>query len=195
MAHGLSRSSSPGDNTWRTTWPSAWSLVASSAQLWLTPCKDVETRIKRLGERARKLCPTESATMRRDPLRDEWKKAHDTGSCLGRWPAQKIGIQPQKDQVRRGPQRKQGIPVPGQRCSWRGKLKAKGHTQIQQGKDRAEEYGVGQAAALTASLAIPTKICGDYQAQNHQGCSAVGPRRGGGGGWRKPLARSRLTRG
>ncbi|WP_226939960.1 phage tail tape measure protein [Pseudomonas aylmerensis] len=46
-------------------------------------------------------------------------------------------------------------------------LKALGHTQIKQGKDGLKS-SLGQATALSAAVAIPTKISGDYQAQMRQ---------------------------
>ena len=130
--------------------------------------KDVETRIKRLGEqgtKARVLQSTIGDTIR---LRDEWKKAHDTGAASADGLLKKLesNLKTLKDQ---------GVEVRNLRKEYQSlgsvargaELKAKGHTQIQQGKDGLKST-VGQAAALTASLAIPTKVSGDYQAQIRQ---------------------------
>lgn len=130
--------------------------------------KDVEGRIKKLGEtgtKARVLQSTIGDTVR---LRDEWKKAHDTGSASADGLLRKLesNLKTLKEQ---------GIEVRNLRKEYQSlgqvaraaELKALGHTQIQQGKDGMKN-SLGKAAALTASLAIPTKVSGDYQAQIRQ---------------------------
>lgn len=130
--------------------------------------KDVEGRIKKLSEqgtKARVLQSTIGDTVR---LRDEWKKAHDTGSASADGLLRKLesNLRTLKEQgIEVGKLRKEYQAL-GQVA--RGtELKALGHTQIQQGKEGMKS-SLGQAAALTATLAIPTKVSGDYQAQIRQ---------------------------
>jgi hypothetical protein len=130
--------------------------------------KDVEGRIKKLGEtgtKARVLQSTIGDTVR---LRDEWKKAHDTGSASADGLLRKLesNLKTLKEQ---------GIEVRNLRKEYQSlgqiarsaELKALGHTQIQQGKEGMKN-SLGKATALAASLAIPTKVSGDYQAQMRQ---------------------------
>jgi len=130
--------------------------------------KDVEGRIKKLGEtgtKARVLQSTIGDTIR---LRDEWKKAHDTGAASA-------GDLLKKLENNLKTLKEQGIEVGKLRKEYQAlgqvargaELKALGHTQIQQGKEGMKN-SLGKAAALTASLAIPTKVSGDYQAQIRQ---------------------------
>lgn len=130
--------------------------------------KDVEGRIKKLSEqgtKARVLQSTIGDTVR---LRDEWKKAHDTGSASAAGMLQKLesNLKTLKEQgIEVGKLRKEYQAL-GQ-IARGAELKALGHTQIQQGKEGIKS-SLGQAAALTATLAIPTKVSGDYQAQIRQ---------------------------
>ncbi|NVZ38817.1 phage tail tape measure protein [Pseudomonas sp. 21615526] len=130
--------------------------------------KDVEGRIKKLsdqGTKARVLQNTIGDTIR---LRDEWKKAHDTGSASADGLLKKLesNLRTLKDQ---------GVEVSKLRNEYQklgqvargAELKALGHTQIKQGKDGLKG-SLGQATALSAAIAIPTKISGDYQAQMRQ---------------------------
>lgn len=130
--------------------------------------KDVEGRIKKLSEqgtKARVLQSTIGDTVR---LRDEWKKAHDTGKASADGLLQKLesNLKTLKEQgIEVGKLRKEYQAL-GQ-IARGAELKALGHTQIQQGKEGMKS-SLGQAAALTATLAIPTKVSGDYQAQIRQ---------------------------
>ncbi|MGA9701143.1 phage tail tape measure protein [Pseudomonas sp.] len=130
--------------------------------------KDVEGRIKKLGEtgtKARVLQSTIGDTIR---LRDEWKKAHDTGAVSADGLLSKLekNLKTLKEQgIEVGKLRKEYQAL-GQ-VARGAELKALGHTQIQQGKEGMKN-SLGKAAALMASLAIPTKISGDYQAQIRQ---------------------------
>jgi len=130
--------------------------------------KDVEGRIKKLsdqGAKARVLQNTIGDTIR---LRDEWKKAHDTGSASADGLLKKLesNLRTLKDQ---------GVEVSKLRNEYQklgqvargAELKALGHTQLKQGKDGLKS-SLGQATALSAAVAIPTKISGDYQAQVRQ---------------------------
>ncbi len=130
--------------------------------------KDVETRIKRLSETATKARVLQSTIGDTIRLRDEWKKAHDTGAASADTLLRKLDVNLKI-------LRDQGVEVRNLRKEYQtlgsvarsAELKALGQTQIQQGKDGLKS-SVGRAAALTASLAIPTKISGDYQAQIRQ---------------------------
>lgn len=126
--------------------------------------KDVESKIKHLdtvGSKARVLQNTIGDTMR---LRDEWRKAHMTGAAG----ADKLLSKYEKNLALL---KKQGVEV-GRlskayatmgRVAAGAELKALGHRQIEEG--RAGLKGtLGQAGALTAAAAIPTKVSADYGA-------------------------------
>jgi len=126
--------------------------------------KDVESKIQHLdsvGSKARVLQNTIGDTMR---LRDEWRKAHMTGAAG----ADKLLSKYEKNLELL---KKQGVEV-GRlskayatmgRVAAGAELKALGHRQIEEG--RAGLKGtLGQAGALTAAAAIPTKVSADYGA-------------------------------
>ncbi|NMZ26061.1 phage tail tape measure protein [Pseudomonas protegens] len=126
--------------------------------------KTVEGRIKKLeeqGNKAKVLKNTIGETMR---LRDEWKKAHDTGAASAAGLLRKL--EGNLDSLR-----KQGIQVHKLRQEYQAlgrvargaDLQLKGHQQIQQGKEGLKS-GIGQAVAGVGAVAIPTKISADYQA-------------------------------
>lgn len=126
--------------------------------------KTVEGRIKKLeeqGSKAKVLKNTIGETMR---LRDEWKKAHDTGAASAAGLLRKL--EGNLDSLR-----KQGIQVHKLRQEYQAlgrvargaDLQLKGHQQIQQGKEGLKS-GIGQAVAGVGAVAIPTKISADYQA-------------------------------
>ncbi|MGE1153651.1 phage tail tape measure protein [Pseudomonas kitaguniensis] len=126
--------------------------------------KDVTGRIKRLeaeGNKARVLQRTIGDTIR---LREEWKKAHDSGSAgasklLGR-------LNSNLDMLK-----KHGIEVGRLEKAYRSlgqtankaELKAKGHQQINAGKDGMKS-AVGAAVVGVGMLAIPTKVSADFGA-------------------------------
>ncbi|MHC8343353.1 phage tail tape measure protein [Pseudomonas sp. RT6P73] len=126
--------------------------------------KDVTSRIKQLeaeGKKARVLEKTIGDTMR---LRDEWRKAHLAGeknaSALQKQLERNLNIL-----------KKEGVEVRnltkayaamGQ-AAHKAEMKAKGHQQIGEGKQQLKS-SVGQAAAATAAMAIPTKVSADYGA-------------------------------
>ena len=126
--------------------------------------KDVTGRIKRLeaeGNKARVLQRTIGDTIR---LRDEWKKAHDSGSegatkLLGR-------LNSNLDSLK-----KQGIEVGRLEKAYRSmgqtaikaELKAKGHQQINAGKTGMKS-AVGAAVVGVGMLAVPTKVSADFGA-------------------------------
>lgn len=126
--------------------------------------KDVESKIKHLdsvGSKARVLQNTIGDTMR---LRDEWRKAHMTGAAG----ADKLLTKYEKNLALL---KKQGVEV-GRlskayatmgRVAAGAELKALGHRQIEEGRSGLKST-LGQAGALTAAAAIPTKVSADYGA-------------------------------
>ncbi|MFJ4193939.1 phage tail tape measure protein [Pseudomonas sp. NPDC089534] len=126
--------------------------------------KDVESKIKHLesvGSKARVLQNTIGDTMR---LRDEWRKAHTTG-------AEGAGKLLAKYEKNLELLKKQGVEV-GRlskayatlgRVAAGAELKALGHQQIEEGRSGLKST-IGQAGALTAAVAIPTKVSADYGA-------------------------------
>ncbi|MCH5523093.1 phage tail tape measure protein [Pseudomonas syringae pv. syringae] len=124
----------------------------------------VENRIKKLeqrGNQAKVLRNTIGETMR---LRDEWKKAHDSGAASASGLLRKL--ENNLDTLR-----KQGVQVGKLRQEYQSldrvarsmDLKVKGHQQIEQGKAGLKS-GIGTAVAGVGALAVPTKISADYQA-------------------------------
>lgn len=126
--------------------------------------KDVESKIKHLdtvGSKARVLQNTIGDTMR---LREEWRKAHMAGAEG----ADKLLAKYEKnlDLLK-----KQGVEV-GRlskayatmgRVAAGAELKALGHRQIEEGRSGLKST-IGQAGAMTAAVAIPTKVSADYGA-------------------------------
>lgn len=126
--------------------------------------KDVTGRIKRLeaeGNKARVLQRTIGDTIR---LREEWKKAHDTGAAG----ASKLlsRLNSNLDSLK-----KQGIEVGRLEKAYRSmgqtankaELKAKGHQQIEAGKS-GMKGAVGAAVVGIGALAVPTKVSADFGA-------------------------------
>ncbi|KPY94018.1 Tail tape measure protein [Pseudomonas syringae pv. tomato] len=124
----------------------------------------VEGRIKKLeqqGSQAKVLRNTIGETMR---LRDEWKKAHDSGAASASGLLRKL-------ETNLDVLRKQGVQVGKLRQEYQSldrvakgiDLKVKGHQQIEQGKAGLKS-GIGTAVAGVGALAVPTKISADYQA-------------------------------
>ncbi|WP_336354749.1 phage tail tape measure protein [Pseudomonas granadensis] len=126
--------------------------------------KDVTGRIKRLeaeGNKARVLQRTIGDTIR---LREEWKKAHDTGAAG----ASKLlnRLNSNLDSLK-----KQGVEVGklekayrsmGQTAS-KAELKAKGHQQIDSGV-KGMKGAVGAAVIGVGAMAVPTKVSADFGA-------------------------------
>ncbi|MEO4015446.1 phage tail tape measure protein [Pseudomonas rossensis] len=126
--------------------------------------KDVTGRIKRLeveGSKARVLQRTIGDTIR---LRDEWKKAHDSGAAG----ASKLlsRLNSNLDSLK-----KQGVEVGRLEKSYRAmgqaankaELKAKGHQQLDAGKSGMKK-AVGAAVIGVGALAVPTKVSADFGA-------------------------------
>lgn len=126
--------------------------------------KDVESKIKHLdtvGTKARVLQNTIGDTMR---LREEWRKAHMAG-------AEGAGKLLTKLEKNLDLLKKQGIEV-GRlnkaytamgRVAAGAELKALGHRQLEEGRSGLKS-SVGQAGAMVAGLAIPTKVSADFSA-------------------------------
>nr|WP_314563044.1 phage tail tape measure protein [uncultured Pseudomonas sp.] len=126
--------------------------------------KDVSNKIKKLeeqGSRARVLEKTIGETMR---LRDEWRKAHMAGDKGAEALRRKLennldGLRKQGVEVRN---LTKAYAAMGQAAT-KAELKAKGHMQLDAGKQQMRS-SIGQAAAATAAMAIPTKVSADFGA-------------------------------
>ena len=126
--------------------------------------KDVSNKIKKLeeqGNKARVLEKTIGETMR---LRDEWRKAHMAGDKGAEALRRKLennldGLRKQGVEVRN---LTKAYAAMGQTAT-KAELKAKGHMQLDAGKQQMKS-SIGQAAAATAAMAIPTKVSADYGA-------------------------------
>jgi TP901 family phage tail tape measure protein len=133
-----------------------------------TAFKDVQGRIKQLeaqGTKARVLQRTIGDTIR---LREEWKKANDSGAAGASTLLRKL-------ESNLSTLKKQGIEVRNlakayqsmEQVARKADLKATGYSQVKQGKDGLTGM-MGKAAAATALIAIPTKISANYQTQIRQ---------------------------
>ncbi|NVZ60302.1 phage tail tape measure protein [Pseudomonas edaphica] len=126
--------------------------------------KDVTGRIKRLeaeGNKARVLQRTIGDTIR---LRDEWKKAHDSGSegaskLLGRLNSNLDSLKKQGIEVGRLEKAYRSM---GQTAN-KAELKARGHQQLDAGKNGMKST-VGAAVVGVSMLAVPTKVSADFGA-------------------------------
>lgn len=124
----------------------------------------VTGRIKRLeaeGNKARVLQRTIGDTIR---LRDEWKKAHDSGAAgasklLGRLSSNLDSLKKQGIEVGRLEKAYRSL---GQTAN-KAELKAKGYQQIDAGKAGMKST-VGQAVAGVATVGIATKVSADFGA-------------------------------
>lgn len=126
--------------------------------------RTVEGHIKKLedkGNKAKVLKSTIGETVR---LRDEWKRAHDTGAASADGLLRKLNGN--LDALR-----KQGVEVGrlGQEYQRLGRaakaadLQLKGHQQLDAGK-KGLTSSIGQGVVATGLAAIPTKVSADYQA-------------------------------
>ncbi|WP_339492308.1 phage tail tape measure protein [Pseudomonas sp. EA_15y_Pfl2_R67] len=126
--------------------------------------KDVTGRIKRLeaeGNKARVLQRTIGDTIR---LRDEWKKAHDSGAAgasklLSRLNSNLDSLKKQGVEVGR---LEKAYRTMGQAAN-KAELKAKGHQQLDAGKSGMAK-AVGAAVVGVGALAVPTKVSADFGA-------------------------------
>ncbi|EKT4539526.1 phage tail tape measure protein [Pseudomonas putida] len=126
--------------------------------------KTVENGIQKLeakGNKARVLKSTIGETIK---LRDEWKRAHDSGAAGADKLQRKLDSN--LDTLR-----KQGVEVGRlsreyQRLGREAKaadLQLKGHQQLQAGKSSLKS-NIGQAVVATGAAAVPTMISANYQA-------------------------------
>jgi TP901 family phage tail tape measure protein len=126
--------------------------------------KDVTGRIKKLeaeGKKARVLEKTIGDTMR---LQEEWRKAHLAGDKGASALLKQL-------EGNLGSLKKQGVEVRNLTKAYtnmgavaaKAELKAKGHIQLDEGKQHLKS-SVGQAAAATVAMAVPTKVSADYGA-------------------------------
>ncbi|MDZ3825618.1 phage tail tape measure protein [Pseudomonas monsensis] len=126
--------------------------------------KDVTGRIKRLeaeGNKARVLQRTIGDTIR---LREEWKKAHDTGAAgasklLNRLNSNLDSLKKQGVEVGRLEKAYRSM---GQMAN-KAELKAKGHQQIDSGV-KGMKGAVGAAVVGLGAMAVPTKVSADFGA-------------------------------
>lgn len=126
--------------------------------------KDVTGRIKRLeaeGNKARVLQRTIGDTIR---LREEWKKAHDTGAAgasklLNRLNSNLDSLKKQGVEVGRLEKAYRSM---GQTAN-KAELKAKGHQQIDSGV-KGMKGAVGAAVVGVGAMAVPTKVSADFGA-------------------------------
>ncbi|MFJ7111314.1 phage tail tape measure protein [Pseudomonas sp. NPDC098740] len=129
-----------------------------------TAFKDVTGRIKRLeaeGAKARVLQRAIGDTIR---LRDEWKKAHDSGSAgasklLGRLNSNLDSLKKQGVEVGR---LEKSYRAMGQAAN-KAELKAKGQQQLDAGKSGMKK-AVGAAVVGVGAMAVPTKVSADFGA-------------------------------
>jgi len=129
-----------------------------------TAFKDVTGRIKRLeaeGNKARVLQRTIGDTIR---LREEWKKAHDTGAAgasklLNRLNSNLDSLKKQGVEVGRLEKAYRSM---GQTAN-KAELKAKGHQQIDSGV-KGMKGAVGAAVVGVGAMAVPTKVSADFGA-------------------------------
>jgi len=133
-----------------------------------TAFKDVQGRIKQLeaqGTKARVLQRTIGDTIR---LREEWKKANDSGAAGASTLLRKL-------ESNLSTLKKQGVEVRNlakayqsmEQVARKADLKATGYSQIKDGKEGLTGT-LGKAAAATALIAIPTKVSANYQTQIRQ---------------------------
>ncbi|MCF4992663.1 phage tail tape measure protein, partial [Pseudomonas gessardii] len=126
--------------------------------------KDVTGRIKRLeaeGNKARVLQRTIGDTIR---LREEWKKAHDSGSegaskLLGRLNSNLDSLKKQGIEVGRLEKAYRSM---GQTAN-KAELKSRGYQQLDAGKNGMKST-VGAAVVGVGMLAVPTKVSADFGA-------------------------------
>ncbi|KAF2395395.1 phage tail tape measure protein [Pseudomonas frederiksbergensis] len=126
--------------------------------------KDVTGRIKRLeaeGNKARVLQRTIGDTIR---LRDEWKKAHDSGAAgtsklLSRLNSNLDSLKKQGVEVGRLGKAYQAMGQAAQKAEF----KAKGYQQLDAGK-AGMKSAVGAAVVGVGAMAVPTKVSADFGA-------------------------------
>lgn len=130
--------------------------------------KSVENRIKQLEEKGNKAKVLKNSIGETIRLREEWNKAHQSGAAGADKLLQKLegnykSLKEQGVQLHKLRAEYQAL----ERVAQGVDLRMKGRQQIGEGAEGLKS-SVGSALKLSASLAIPTKISGDYQAQIRQ---------------------------
>ncbi|MEC4559751.1 phage tail tape measure protein [Pseudomonas inefficax] len=126
--------------------------------------KTVENGIQRLeakGNRAKVLKSTIGETIK---LREEWKRAHDSGAAGADKLLRKLNgnLEALRNQGVEVGRLKREYERLGREARAAG-LQMKGHQQLQAGKESLKS-NVGKAVAATAAVAAPTMISANYQA-------------------------------
>lgn len=129
-----------------------------------TAFKQVEGRIDKLEQKGNKAKALKSMIGETVRLREEWRKAHESGAAGAGKVLEKL--ESSIDALR-----KQGIEVGKLKSEYTrlgqaakaADLQLKGHQQIEQGRASLKS-NIGQAVVATGMAAIPTKISADYQA-------------------------------
>jgi len=126
--------------------------------------KEVESKMKALDDKGAKARILQSTIGETIKLRDQWKRAHDTGAVgaamlLSRLNANLSALKEQGVQVSNLGKAYEAMGRKAQAAE----LKAKGRQQIEQGRAGVKR-SVGAAVAMTAAAAVPTKISADYNA-------------------------------
>lgn len=139
--------------------------VASSVGAAFRTVEGGIDKLKKKGDKAKVLQSTIGETMK---LQAEWKRAHDSGAAGADKLLKKLNgnlnaLRAQGVEVGRLGREYQRLAREARAAD----LQIKGRTQIGDGMKGAKG-AAGQAVALSASLAVPTKISGDYQAKIRQ---------------------------
>ncbi|UZD98303.1 phage tail tape measure protein [Pseudomonas corrugata] len=126
--------------------------------------RTVEGHIKKLEDKGNKTKVLKSTIGETIRLRDEWKRAHETGAASADGLLRKLNgnldaLRKQGVQVGRLGQEYQRLG----RAAKAADLQLKGHQQLDAGK-KGLASGIGQGVVATGLAAIPTKISADYQA-------------------------------
>ncbi|WP_285416512.1 phage tail tape measure protein [Pseudomonas sp. efr-133-TYG-5] len=129
-----------------------------------TAFKDVTGRIKRLEEEGKKARVLQRAIGDTIRLRDEWKKAHDSGAAdasklLGRLNSNLDSLKKQGVAVGRLEQAYRSM---GQAAN-KAEFKARGRQQIEDGT-KGMKGAVGAAVVGVGAMAVPTKVSADFGA-------------------------------
>jgi TP901 family phage tail tape measure protein len=126
--------------------------------------KEVQSKIKDLDDKGAKARILQSTIGETIKLRNEWKRAHETGAAgastlLSRLNANLEALKAQGVQVGRLSKEYQALG----RVARAAELKSKGRQQIDQGRAGLKSTA-GQAVAATAAVAVPTKVSAEYGA-------------------------------
>ncbi|MEN5126879.1 phage tail tape measure protein [Pseudomonas alloputida] len=129
-----------------------------------TAFKTVESGIQKLeakGNKAKVLKSTIGETIK---LREEWKRAHDSGAAGADKLLRKLNgnleaLRNQGVEVGRLSREYQRLGREARAAD----LQVKGHQQVQAGKESLRS-NIGKTAAVTAAVAVPTMVSANYQA-------------------------------